>query len=371
MRYKFFKFIFSSILLFFSFAFFAGSSYAISCSPPISGNYTLTESCTFANTVDGVDAGTGTTNTAVMTIPNAVALTVGSIANQTIGWGSITIQRGGSIIINKGVGASLIKGPIYMTDADADGYPASTAQNLSSGKRRNLMTTLSTADCNDNDASKYQNLTNGYPDSDGDTYTSGGLVAVCQGASFPTYNISTSPYRAAANGADCNDSSASVWQNLTGYADADADGYGTSTASQVCSGASLPAGYVSNNTDCYDSNANAKPGQTGWFTTNRGDGSFDYNCDGNVASVISGNRMGYTIPSCAASDSATIGYGFAYGYWQNADCATPFTQTNLFNRDQNTNRASCAGWDWSSGVVVSSGSYVNYCVNNSGTTLYN
>jgi len=32
--------------------------------------------------------------------------------------------------------------------------------------------------------------------------------------------------------------------------------------------------------DCYDGNTNAKPGQTAWFTVERGDGNFDYNCNG-------------------------------------------------------------------------------------------
>src|SRR3989338_6320021 len=39
------------------------------------------------------------------------------------------------------------------------------------------------------------------------------------------------------------------------------------------------AGYP---TDCYDSNANAYSGQPEWFETHRGDGNFDYNCDGVV-----------------------------------------------------------------------------------------
>ena len=34
--------------------------------------------------------------------------------------------------------------------------------------------------------------------------------------------------------------------------------------------------------DCYDSNANARPNQTAYFTVHRGDGSFDYNCNGTV-----------------------------------------------------------------------------------------
>ncbi len=176
MRYRFFTFILFGVLLFLSFAFFAKSSYAVSCSPPISGNYTVSASCSFANTVDGVDAGTGTTNTAVMTIPNAVTLTVGSIANQTIGYGSITIQSGGSIIINKGVGASLVKGPIWMTDADADGYPASTTQYAqgsapAGGRRRNLLTSVTAADCNDGNAYIFQNVASLVTDADQDGYS--------------------------------------------------------------------------------------------------------------------------------------------------------------------------------------------------------
>lgn len=38
--------------------------------------------------------------------------------------------------------------------------------------------------------------------------------------------------------------------------------------------------FTVSGTDCYDDNANVHPGQTAYFATNRGDGSFDYNCDG-------------------------------------------------------------------------------------------
>ena len=81
--------------------------------------------------------------------------------------------------------------------------------------------------------------------------------------------------------------SASAPAEPTWYQDADGDGYGNpSVTTQACS---QPAGYVSNNTDCYDSNANAHPGQTGYFGTNRGDGSFDYNCDGSIETDRGGN----------------------------------------------------------------------------------
>jgi hypothetical protein len=35
--------------------------------------------------------------------------------------------------------------------------------------------------------------------------------------------------------------------------------------------------------DCYDSNSNAHPGQYQFFTAHRGDGSYDYDCDGTTA----------------------------------------------------------------------------------------
>lgn len=142
-----------TILLFFGV--FSQPSYAVNCAPPANGNYTLSESCTFANTVDGVDAGSGTTNTAVMTIPNGVTLTIGNIASQTIGFGSITLGNTGSIIINKGVGASLKKGPLWMQDCNADGLPGSLTQATGASapstiyRRRSLMSTISSVDTND------------------------------------------------------------------------------------------------------------------------------------------------------------------------------------------------------------------------------
>lgn len=65
-----------------------------------------------------------------------------------------------------------------------------------------------------------------------------------------------------------------------GYRDFDKDGYGFGAFG--CYLASASYNIVSNSSDCYDSNADAKPGQTSYFTTNRGDGSFDYDCSGSI-----------------------------------------------------------------------------------------
>lgn len=65
---------------------------------------------------------------------------------------------------------------------------------------------------------------------------------------------------------------------LTFYTDNDRDGFGDATApKQACE---VPTGFVSDNTDCYDKNDDARPDQTEYFPTDRGDGSFDYDCDG-------------------------------------------------------------------------------------------
>ena len=63
----------------------------------------------------------------------------------------------------------------------------------------------------------------------------------------------------------------------TFYADHDRDGFGDPVEPlKICE---APTGYVSDNTDCYDDNADVHPDQTEYFPTQRGDGSFDYNCD--------------------------------------------------------------------------------------------
>lgn len=65
---------------------------------------------------------------------------------------------------------------------------------------------------------------------------------------------------------------------VTFYLDADGDGFGDPThAIQACS---KPAGYSEGADDCYDANPDVHPGQTVYFAVDRGDGSFDYNCNG-------------------------------------------------------------------------------------------
>ncbi len=81
---------------------------------------------------------------------------------------------------------------------------------------------------------------------------------------------------------DCDgltdDDDSGVTGTSTYYADSDGDGYGDSGSTTVS--CSAPSGYVSNSEDCYDGNADANPTQAGYFETDRGDGSYDYDCNG-------------------------------------------------------------------------------------------
>lgn len=68
----------------------------------------------------------------------------------------------------------------------------------------------------------------------------------------------------------------------TWYADVDADGFGDKTKTKLgceSTGPNDGATYAKNGDDCFDTNSSAKPGQTAYFTTDRGDGSYDYNCN--------------------------------------------------------------------------------------------
>jgi len=63
------------------------------------------------------------------------------------------------------------------------------------------------------------------------------------------------------------------------YYDGDNDGFGTTEYSCECGSS---GNYrAENDDDCYDSNSQANPDQTSWFSVDRGDGSFDYDCNGN------------------------------------------------------------------------------------------
>ena len=124
-----------------------------------------------------------------------------------------------------------------------------------------------------------------------------------------------------ANGQIC--SVASNCSSGNCYIDADGDRYAPSSGTKTCRANSQLAG-----TDCYDSNANANPGQTLYFTTHRGDGSFDYNCnsspDKQGTTCLSANNC-YAEGSCSLCSGYTYNYVYFYSQWYS--CGSTFSQS--------------------------------------------
>src|SRR3989344_3863557 len=246
-------------------------AYAAACSSiPAGGDYTVSSSCNFSGTVDGVDNGN-------LTINNGTTLTIN--AGQTVVWNSgKSITVNGSIIINST--GQLKKTNLWITDANSDTYPASTTQVAqdnapANGRRRNLMSSVSSTDCNDSDSTLQPTRTyytdadadcddtrnnvwltyNGVAlDADQDGYIASGSEQWCVGNSTTvsgrTYYMDyTGIYRGLVYGqqlgsSDCLDSDGTKYQNLTGYAFSSC-AFGASQ--QVCSGSSLPSGYSARN----------------------------------------------------------------------------------------------------------------------------
>lgn len=118
------------------------------------------------------------------------------------------------------------------------------------------------------------------------------------------------------NGVDDNCALAETEENGVGcstwYRDFDGDGFGVGTASKCLCGA--VGDYRSQDrTDCYDGNPNvpatavaasqAYPGQTDYFDDDRGDGSFDYDCDNRTTP-----DAGFVVFECSldAADACSV-----------------------------------------------------------------
>ncbi len=100
-----------------------GKLSAVSCQEASgSSNLTLSSSCAFAGTVNGVDNGATPKNSAVLSVAQDATLTL--IPGQTIVVGSMTIGGGVTLIFD---GSQIVVGgSLLMTDSDVDGYPSDT-----------------------------------------------------------------------------------------------------------------------------------------------------------------------------------------------------------------------------------------------------
>lgn len=133
------------ILMFFS----TLNAYASDCSEvQPGGDLTITTTCSFSGTVNGVDSGSGTVNTARIILAPGGRLIINpgqKIVTGTLSFSGGSITFGGTLITNT---------PLWMTDGDSDGYPADTIQYYGpqplNGKRRNTFNNITVPDLNDN-----------------------------------------------------------------------------------------------------------------------------------------------------------------------------------------------------------------------------
>ncbi len=147
-------------------------------------------------------------------------------------------------------------------------------------------------DCDDHDASTHPNLayneTNPalcYTDTDGDGFGDDAPTGtVTAGSDCDDGDSGINPDATETCDSADNDCDGSVdEENATGcttyYYDYDGDAYGSKTTAGKCLCA--PTGYYTSSykTDCYDNNASANPSATSYYTTDRGDGDYDYNCN--------------------------------------------------------------------------------------------
>ncbi len=205
-------------------------SHAAGSNVPLRGNYTISSSCTFEKTVDGIDDGD-------LIVDSGATLTVN--AGHTVVW-----PPGHSLVINGAIaianGAQLKQAYLWVQDSDNDGYPDKNADFIAqttqpSGRKRLKDFTSFTYKSN----IKYD-----YDDSNGSVYPG----TACNGdCSYNDDNGDCVAKAAGENGLPaCQrcDGTNLTHVNVSGFADSE----GTNTCAGTCAGYCSSGSCVSTDT---------------------------------------------------------------------------------------------------------------------------
>ena len=184
-----------------------------------------------------------------------------------------------------GIDTYAIDGTLWYLDADSDGYGVEDSVIKSCTQPAGYA--FNQGDCDDSEAGSWP-----------------GNPEVCDGVDNDCNGL-----------VDIDDSG--VIDSFGMYNDVDGDGYGNpSTVIMTCEPI---GGMVENGDDCYDSNVLAFPGQTEYFPSDRGDGSFDYDCDNQETIeypvTATNNGIGLTIGSSCYRSGWTYSVNTQCGYW--------------------------------------------------------
>lgn len=157
--------------------------------------------------------------------------------------------------------------PYQSVDADADGRRVNSSGQLCSGTSLPA-TYFATAiaaseqDCDDTSAMRWQVLPYLATDADADGFAAASTGNVCSGTSLPAGYLDAAP---AASAADCDDASVTTWRFMTTYQDQDGDGVGSGRGTPTCIGRVAAAGFSIYGYDPLDDAGNPNSASTSNF----------------------------------------------------------------------------------------------------------
>ncbi|MCE9673639.1 hypothetical protein LY474_38130 [Myxococcus stipitatus] len=129
-------------------------------------------------------------------------------------------------------------------DEDGDGTGAGTQVTLCASTTLPQGYSSRPTDCAPTDATRWQVLAYAHRDADGDGFTVPLIGELCSGASLPE------GYATTAQGADCDDTQATLHTTLTAWNDVDGDGVGSGEAFMLCTNGQVPSPYSPVGSDC-------------------------------------------------------------------------------------------------------------------------